>query len=349
MSIILTKQTHKKFAKPLPEMEWRREIGSQMAVERGLVGLLYVLSLFVQLLPIRGALFLGRMAGFSLYVTKRSRIAYANLKAAFKSRYSAKERKAIIRKHFEHLGQNMVEVLRFPKMDQRYFEQFILAEHRERYEQAVSSGRGTVLLTPHFGNWELSQVLSALVGKPLHILARGQKHSQLDDFLNRLRTAHGSIAVLKGSAVRSLIRVLRKGGAVGALGDLSGGRSGALVRFFGRRTTAPTGIFEITARTNAVLLPCFIVRENGPFHKVYVEPPFPVHESEETESVLQESILRYYALLESWIERFPEQLFWVYKRWKYCYTKRVLVLHDDKAGHNTQSDAIAKEFERLQT
>ena len=313
-----------------------------------IVGFVRILSAFLQALPLEGALSLGRAVGAIFSRTNRRRkVAYVNLKAAFGNRFNAKERREIVRKHFLNLAQTVVEVLRFPKMNQQYFEHYIVPENRERYEQTIQEGRGTMLITPHFGNWELSQVLSALVGKPMHVLARQQKHSKLDDFLNELRTAHGSVAIHKGGAIRDLIRILRKGGMVGVLGDLSGGKTGNIVRFFGRKTTAPSGVFEIAKRTNSNVLPCFMVRVDGPHHRVFIEKPFPLVNTGNEKKDIQETIQNYYHLLEQWITKYPEQWFWSYKRWKYCFTKRILVLRDERAGHTNQTEAIAREFEKL--
>ncbi len=312
------------------------------------VSFVRILSLLLQALPLEAALSLGRVVGILLFhANYRRRVAYVNLKAAFGVRFNAEEREEIVRKHFCNLAQTVVEVLRFPKMDQKYFERYIAVENRERYEQTVQKNQGTVLITPHFGNWELSQILSAIVGKPMYVLARQQKHSQLDDFLNELRTAHGSITIHKGSGVRDLIRTLRKGGMVGVLGDLSGGRSGNTVRFFGRKTTAPSGIFEIAKRTNSTILPCFMVRLEGPRHRVFIEKPFPLVSTGNEEKDIKKTVQNYYDLLETWITKCPEQWFWMYKRWKYCFTKRVLVLRDERAGHTNQSEAIAHEFKKL--
>ncbi|OGW87273.1 MAG: hypothetical protein A3C35_07665 [Omnitrophica bacterium RIFCSPHIGHO2_02_FULL_46_11] len=317
-------------------------------MDQMLVWYLKRLSAFLQALPLEWALGLGRCVGIFLScIHPRREIAYVNLKAAFGSRYSARERKAIVRKHFCHLGQTAVEVLRFPKMDLNYFERYIQVEHRERYEQIVQKNQGTILITPHFGNWELSQILSAIVGKSLYVLAREQKHTKLDDFLNELRSSHGSVAIHKGGGVRDLIRELRKGGLVGVLGDLSGGRTGNIVRFFGRKTTAPQGIFEIGLRTHSTILPCFLVRLKGPHHQVFVEEPFALAQSGNEAKDIHDSVQNYYRLLETWIERYPDQWFWIYKRWKHCFTKRIVMLHDDRAGHTHQSEAIMKEFEGL--
>ncbi len=307
---------------------------------------LRLLSAILQALPVETALGLGRIVGFVLSrANSRRRVAYVNLKAAFGNRYRADERKKIVQKHFIHLAQNIVEMLRFPKMRQSYLDRYVTVDHRERYEHIARKNEGTVLITPHFGNWELSQILSSLVGKPLYVLAREQKHSRLNDFLNDLRSSHGSVTIQKGGGVRDLIRELERGGMVGALGDLSGGPRGLVIRFFGRKTTAPSGIFAIAQKTHSTILPCFMVRLKGPYHQIFIEEEFA--QAEGGEEAVHKTVQSYYQLLEKWIAKYPDQWLWIYKRWKYGLTKRILVLRDERAGHTHQSEAIAEEFNKL--
>ena len=306
------------------------------------------LSRFLQRLPHESALALGRFIGLVLSKTYyRRRLAYANLKAAFGSKYSPAERKKIVEEHFINLAQISVEVLRFPKLTPDFLNQYISVINREGYEEIARSSTGTILMTPHFGNWELTQILSALVGKPLHVLARQQKHSKLDEFLNELRSSHGSTAIHKGGAIRDLIRALKGGGMVGALGDLSGGRDGLPVIFFGRKTTAPTGIFEIAERTGSQILPVFMVRKNGPYHEICISELFSLARTKNGELDLSKTVQNYYDLLEKWISRYPSQWFWMYKRWKICFTKKIVILKDENTGHNNQSEAISRELKEI--
>lgn len=311
--------------------------------------LIRLVSFLLQQLPHRPALAVGSALGWTLSKThSRRKVAYTNLKAAFGNQYDSRQRQQISERHFINLAQNAVEILRFPKLDLNYFSHYVAVNGRERYEQLINENRGVVLITPHFGNWELSQILSALAGRPLHVLARQQKHSRLDDFLNELRSSHGSTTVHKGGAVKELIRILRHKGLVGVLGDLSGGPDGVRVHFFGRLTTAPSGIFEIASRAEVDILPCFMVRINGPYHQVNIEEVFHLAKFPDGTTDIEGTVHKYYRLLEKWISKVPDQWFWMYKRWKRCFTKKILILKDERAGHTNQSEAIVQEFKRIQ-
>ncbi|MBN1688199.1 MAG: mitochondrial fission ELM1 family protein [Candidatus Omnitrophica bacterium] len=312
-------------------------------VLRGLVG-------FFNLLPHRIAIGIGSILGrCAYYMSGRRRVAYADLKSALGNSLSEAERWRVVKKHYAHLGKMLVEILRFPSFDQKILDRVVRIHHRERFEEAIQQGKGVVLLTAHFGNWELLQIVSGILGKPMHVLAREQKHSKLNDFLNDLREIHGSVSVKRGIAVRDFLRALRKQDLVGILGDQDAGRDGGIIiPFFGRKTTIPTGAFELANRTGAPVLPCFIVRGSGAYHDIFVEPPIETRAHEKSKEFVKCQTEKYVKILENYIGRYPDQWLWEAKRWKYTWTKRLLILSDGKAGHVKQSKALAKAFRDLQ-
>ncbi len=290
---------------------------------------------------------LGRLA--HAVDLKRRAIAYANLKAAFPGRLLPYKIKSIIRKHYLHLSQNLVEIFYFPRMNRAYMDQYIEVKGQENYDRVVRDRVGTMLMTAHFGNWELSQICSGILGNPMRVLAHEQKQGRLDAFLNELRASHGSKPVLtEGMGLRDLIRTLQDGELVGVLGDQGGGRDGLVVNLFGRRTTVPTGVMEIAARTQATVIPCFAVRRRGPFHTIYLEKPFIPESSGNAEENEATHVSKFLKHLEEYVMRHPEQWLWGFKRWKFCFTKRVLVLEDENTGHRVQAQAIASEIKALE-
>ncbi len=213
--------------------------------------------------------FLGRGA---FYVSKKRRVAYINLKAALGNQLTPAERWKAVRDHFGFMGQSVVEVMSFKKMKRKHHDLNVKIHGLERYEALLRSGHGGVLITAHFGNWELLQVWSGLRGTPIHVLTREQKYPRVNGLINELRESHGSISISRGAGIRSLIRALRAKQMVGVLGDQSAGKTdGIILPFFGRRTTVPTGAFQLAHRTDSFLMPFFIVRTGGPRHEVYSE------------------------------------------------------------------------------
>ncbi len=306
----------------------------------------------VQALPARWALGAGRFLGACGYFfSGRKHSAYADLKAAFGKSLTPEQRWKVVRGHYEHIGQSALEFLRFPLLNLDTVRQDVDIHHLERFHEAVNQGKGVLLLTAHLGNWELLQMVSGVLGKPIHALMREQKHSRLNSLLNDFRQIKGSRVVRnRGMDLRDLVRALRRSELVGVLADQSAGKSaGLILPFFGRKTTIPTGAFEIASRTGSIILPAFISRGKDGRHVIHVEEIIPCPLNEKDEAKFEEPVRRYLELVEKRISENPEQWLWAKKRWKYSWTKRLVVLSDGKPGHVKQSQAIVQSFRSVET
>lgn len=291
-------------------------------------------------MPQRGVLLFGRIAGSVIYhfSGKRNRIAYSAMKAAFGDKYTPGELRALVKKVYRSMGETFIEILTITKVDKTYVDKYVRLDHPERLDEGGKNPGGMILLSAHFGNWELSTAVSALIGHPLHILARDQKMERLNELLNALRESKGSIVVRKGRDVRNIFRVLRAGGAVGILADQNAGANGIVLPFFNRPASIPVGAFRFAQKTGAVLIPSFIHRDSGPYHKIEVHEPMRIARGEDIIPYME----RYNRILEDTIARHPDQWLWMHKKWKASPLRKTLILDDGKKGHLKQSLSLAR-------
>lgn len=304
---------------------------------------------FLNLLPIHVSLAMARGLGWLLAFSQvRAAQAYANIKWAFPGRFRGPEIRNILCANYMSLCQNLVEMMRFPKMNRQYAERYVRIPQVSRFFRTKQAGKGTILLTAHFGNWEFLNIRSCFLGIPIYVLVRDQKFKRLTRYLNYLRESHGSHMIKKGAEMRQILVALRQNEMVGFLGDQQGGKTGVPVRFFGRLTTAPAGPLQIPLRTGAKVLPCFITRDRGPYHTVHVEEEMELVRTGDEARDIQLNTQAYISVLEKFITDYPHQWHWLHKRWKHNWTKQVVILSDGKAGHVNQSKAIyhlLKQFE----
>jgi KDO2-lipid IV(A) lauroyltransferase len=193
----------------------------------------------IQRLPLSLVLAFGKAAGtFAYFFNKRRRIAYVNLKSAFPGS-TLSEKRSWIREAFQNLAMNGIEVMRFPVMDELYAKRFVKHHNYDIYLKHQQGKKGVILLTAHLGNWELSQAVEGMRGRPMTVLARRQKYRRLDGLLNSFREHHGSVSIGRGAGIRDVIQGLRAGGCVGILADQSGGDDGIWLKFFGHWAGIP--------------------------------------------------------------------------------------------------------------
>lgn len=317
-----------------------------------------VLNFIFGFIPISFLLWLGRRVGIVIFMfnKKRRLIAYANLKAAFAKEKPPEELRAITKRVYQNMVQTFVEVLNLTKVNKGYVEKYIEIVNFERIQNAARSGRGTILLTAHFGDWELLSLTSSVVGFPIMVLVREQKMKRLNELLNRLRESNGCKVIRKGMDVKNLLRALNEKNIVGILADQDAGKNGMFVDFFGRPTSSHSGTMEIAKHTDSLVLPNFIVRTHGPYHKIYLEEYIdfrniqdqPVTSSDPGKPMgaVREGLQKYMSLLEKYVRQYPDQWLWLHKRWKSTPVRTVLVLSDGKSGHLNQSLAIARQIQK---
>ncbi|MFA6078302.1 MAG: ELM1/GtrOC1 family putative glycosyltransferase [Candidatus Omnitrophota bacterium] len=309
--------------------------------------LVRLLNIIFSVIPISFSLWLGRRIGSLAFMLNKKRrvIAYANLKSAFSKEKSPRELRAITKSVYKNLMQTFVEILNLTKVDKKYIEKYVEIPHLERLVNASNSGRGTILLTAHFGDWELSSLTSAVVGYPITVLVREQKMKRLNELLNQLRESKGCKVIRKGMSTKNLLRALLDKNIVGILADQDAGKNGVFVDFFARPTSTHIGPAEIARRTNSLILPSFMVRVKGPYHKIFLEEYIDFKTASGADST-KEVLQRFASLLEFYIRKYPDQWLWQHKRWKSTPVRTVMVLNDGRAGHLNQSLAIARQIQK---
>ncbi len=315
------------------------------------------LNLIIRAFPQKAVVYVAGLIGSLFYFIdcRHRNISLRNLENAFGKTKSLSEIKKISRHSFMNLSQNFFEVLLFPKFNRQSLDKFVSIEGRENLDMVRSRGKGAILLTAHFGNWELSAVWASLNGYPISVIARDQKKTRLNALLNQYRTGTGIKVYSKGLAVRDLMRALNKNEFVGILGDQDAGKRGVFVDFFNRPASTNPGPVLLAIRKGVPVLPCFIVR-SGFRHKIYVNPPLykEIKVSDKNNAEMVKSVLQEFSrILESYIRLYPGQWLWVHKRWKTQPVRNInfdnqkfniMVLSDEKPGHLRQCQGVLRGF-----
>ncbi|MDO8603444.1 MAG: ELM1/GtrOC1 family putative glycosyltransferase [Candidatus Omnitrophota bacterium] len=312
------------------------------------LGFIIVKSFSVSLwfVPLRLALWLGRRMGDSVYFfnAKRRMIAYANLKAAFPEK-SCAELKRINKAHFENLGMNVIELLKLPFMDKGYLERHVKLENADAIKSSLERGKGVIILTAHFGNWEIASLAASLNGYIMSVFAREQKYERLNNLLNQFRQSTGCKVVTKGFSVKDIIKTLHNNGIVAMLSDQDAGANGVFVNFFKRPASTAQGIIAFSSKTGAAILPSFITRVGIDKHIARAGDPLKLVNTGDKEKDMKVNLQRIAGILEDHIKKIPEQWLWAHKRWKTTPQRSVLVLTDGKAGHLNQAIGVAETVE----
>jgi KDO2-lipid IV(A) lauroyltransferase len=190
--------------------------------------------------------------------------------------------------------------------------------HRKRELVArLLETRSNVLVTGHFGNFELAGYFAGLLGFPTFTVARPLDNPHLDKFVNDFRGAKGQYILPKQGSAPQVEAVLDRGGIFSLLGDQHGGKKGCWVEFLGRPASCHKAIALFPLLHGAPLLVCYARRTTGPmqFEIGMRDAADPRTWDEALEGV--KPLTQWYnrALGELILEN-PDQYWWLHRRWK---------------------------------
>lgn len=218
---------------------------------------------------------------------------------------------------YEHLGREAVAMLRLSKLDARGVIDRTAVVGWNELEEALSLGRGLLLVTGHYGNWEIAAAAVAARGVPIAAIVRRQGNRIVDERLQQLRRNLGVENIYQGQAPSRVPRILRANGVVGIVGDQDARRSGVFVPFFGRPASTHRGPALFALRLGAPVLSSIARRLPGPGVRYEVagervEVARTGDLDADVHALTAELALR----LERHVRQAPEQYFWFHKRWK---------------------------------
>lgn len=269
----------------------------------------------VRVLPEAAVARLGSLLGALVYAAapQLRRLTHQHLDEALG--LPGKERRRVARQVFDHFGRTFMEWLWLPRLSNEQLQRLVRCEGLEHLRGALAQGHGVILVTPHFGNWEVLVLCLGSMGFPGAVLARRLRYPEYESFLIAMRQARG-VATLERSSVKAIAQVLRRNHIVGLLPDQDmDALDGIFVPFFGRPAHTPVGPAALSLMTRAPLVPCFAIREGRGFRLV-VEPPIQPSQTTDRAAAIRELTLAWSAVFERTIRRYPGQWVWMHRRWK---------------------------------
>jgi KDO2-lipid IV(A) lauroyltransferase len=275
----------------------------------------------ILVLPFDFAIALGGGLGWLTFVTLRSerRKTLKHLAAALGQEIEEREREAIARRVFINGGRFMAETTLFPRWTEERLRQRIRMDNTESLLEAVRAGKGLVLFTGHFGNWELMGAYAVRVlGIDLGVIARRLSNPHIDRMTNNNRRRIGIKVFLRGERATQFLGHLRDGGALALLGDQDIRHfKGIFVDFFGMPAHTLTGPAELVIHTGVPWFFAVMVRsKDGLTHRILCEGPFSAPEGKNREEQVRRLTEQYTGMMERAIREYPDQWMWIHNRWK---------------------------------
>ena len=224
----------------------------------------------------------GMLAWLAYHVDRRHRlVADDNLRLAFADQYDARARDRLVREVYRHFCSIIVEIAHLPrKLHTDTWRRCLTLENGAAIVEGLLSNRPLLLVTGHFGNWEMGGYLLGLLGFSTHAIARKLDNPYLNHFLlHRFRQRTGQKILYKDGDFERIQAVLAGGGAIATLGDQDAGARGQFVDFFGRPASTHKAIALLALEYNATMVVIGSPRIGEPMlYKIVAEEVIPPEE-----------------------------------------------------------------------
>lgn len=272
-------------------------------------------------LPPRLAYGIGERLGDLVYagLASRRRITLDNLALTLGEHLSSDERQILVREVFRNLGRHVVDFAHLRHMNAPCIQQMCANwEDVAHLDALAARGQGLLLISAHFGSWELLPALGLLLQTPLNVIVRPPDNPVVHRLSEVYRQRCGYRAIgRRQEAMRESLRALHRQEIVGVLMDQSSVRSEAVeVAFLGVKTFTPMGPALLALRARCPVVGVFLVCEAPGWHRVVVTDEIPIARTGDMRHDLKENSRRFNRVIETQIRQHPEQWFWLHRRWK---------------------------------
>jgi len=254
----------------------------------------------------------------------RRRLLHENLKIAFPG-LNKEERQHIIGAMWEHLFLMGVEVaLARRKIRDFNWTDYIQLVNAEPLLRLLHQDRPIILVTGHFGNFEIGGFSLGVLTYPSHSVARTLDNPYVNRFIKKFRESTGQFLIPKKGAAPEVARVMEENGLLALLVDQwAFPKEGYQVNFFDKPTSTFKAIAILALKFNAPIVVCHALRKEGE-HAQYQTLHFEMHICDILDPLdlppnvqnAKEVTQWFTHVLESSIRQYPEQYWWLHRRWK---------------------------------
>ena len=244
---------------------------------------------------------------FYNHLVIRQKEARKNITIAF-PKYSEARRELILKNSYIFFIRNTMQFLSFPRGFQNAH---ITVNGKEYLDKALTKKKGVILVTGHFGVWEIMLAWFGLNQYSMLVVGQKQKNSGADTFVNQLRENTGIKMIPRKSSLEFMYEALARNNILTLASDQDAKKRGVFVKFFNLPASTPKGAgrFHLEYGSPLIFVTCHLERQNN--HVVDILP-IPTDSNSNIASITQSFTL----MLENIITAYPEQYFWFHRRWR---------------------------------
>jgi KDO2-lipid IV(A) lauroyltransferase len=277
-------------------------------------------AMMMQCWPVNANLRAAKRLGGLLYRfdRKHRERALANLRRSFPE-LTEKHREVLARRSMEELFMFFVEMFyttRLIRID-TWARYIVLENFQKPLELMMDRKGGLIMLTGHYGNFEILGYLLATLGFPTSSVARPLDNPYLSEFVFGVREKQGQRIIAKKGATEDVVAVIEGNGAVAFVADQNAGSKGLFVDFFGRKASTYKSIGLLAMQYETPVIIGYSRRLNDEFKfAIGAQDVIYPQDWKSQDDPLRYITQRYTRALEDIVRQDPGQYWWVHRRWK---------------------------------
>ena len=254
---------------------------------------------------------------FFYLIPIRIKTVLENLSFSFPG-YSKSKIKIIAFNCYKSFSITLVELLAIPWLEKDEMEKMIKCENSDLIIKRYKEDKGVILLSAHFGNWEyIALSVSLQIGIPFSVVIKPQRNPYVTKWLETARTKWINKIIPSGVSVRQVYKELLDKNIVAMVADQRGPSDGLKLDFLGRPASFFSGPAILAIKTGAPILYGIPVRQKDYSYRAEMFEVSKENLPQDEEDKVKEFTRRHKEYLEGFIREYPEQWFWMHKRWKY--------------------------------
>ena len=274
---------------------------------------------FIWIIPDAVMSYLAKGVAVFIYTIdkKHRKIAKVNLELAYKDTLSNEKKEKIVKASYLNLVYLLVDFIKNQGISKEGLLEKVTFENEAVLENALKNDRKIILITAHYGNWELLPLSIAAKFGPLTGVGRKLDSNAMDQILSKNRQQFDIEMLDKKGAMRDMISVLKHDRMLGLLVDQNtSDNEGILVDFFGKPVRHTPAAAILARRFDALIIPAFITTDDQDHYKITFYEAIQTEKTDDKERDILDSVQKQTKITEEVIRKKPEAWFWLHKRWK---------------------------------
>ncbi len=198
----------------------------------------------------------------------------------------------------------------------------------ENIRKVLEHGKGAVMVSMHIGNWELAGRYMSSIGIPTAALMKPQRNPWFNEYTENLRRSAGVTLIHSSKSFRPIIKALRENKIIAFIADQDARHYGVRMDFLGVPASVHIGPAKTAIKTGSPIFIAICVRNPDRTFTLYYEEPIFTEDIEDTRENIIDITRKMVERMEVYIRRYPEQWFWLHRRWKNAHRAQPVTRED---------------------